>query len=691
MTQTKIINEEDLGINILKKKSIEEILKSPLVKEASYIKFFLPNDEDSLEFLKKRVLELSKSALEEIFLISKEKRSFENTLMAFDKACMFFSIFSSVLSLVKNTYTQKEMREKATEIKNTFSKFYIENFSGNRRLYGAIQDYLKGNKKDENLNAEQSYYLEDLVRDFKQAGFHLEKKEFEKVKELKKELALLSADFSKNVNNDTSHIIVSKEELKGASADFLSNLQEEKSKYVVKTDYPSYFHVMENAEIEETRRKLYLAFNNRAHPQNDLILKKVIELRFEMSNLLGYENFSCCDLDGEMAKNPQVVHQFIDDLLPRVKEKAVKEFKELKSNLPEGISLKGGSFKPWDLAYISNQFKKSSLNVDEKSLSEYFPLEGTLKGLFDIYEKFFGFEFILKDEKLWHSDVRLLEVKIKGSPSESLGFVALDLFPREGKYTHACSCAICPPLKIENKWQGALNLVIANFTKPTKGKPSLLMFNEVNTFFHEMGHALHALSGRALMPTLAGYHTRMDFVELPSQILEEWLWEKDILKGLSQHYKTKEPIEDILLDKKIASKSFDSGRHTLRQLILTKLSLKLFESGDSSQVGSLFKKLSSEMNGEICFEKENHFESAFGHLMGYGAKYYSYLWAKVFALDIFSEIKRKDGLLKSSEGKKYFDKILSKGGGVDPNDLIQDYLGRKPSQDAFISDLGIDI
>lgn len=671
--------------------ALEDFFEKPAFDSSSDIKNYLPQNESDLEYIQKRVFKLSKEALDRIFKQEADKRNFDNTILAYDKAACFFSVFSSIISLVKNTYPDESMRIKAIEINNQFSQFAIEHFGSNRAYYQAVQEYLKLNHANEVLSEEQSYYLEDLSRDFKKAGFHLEAKAFEKVTALKKEIALLSNEFSKNINNDNSHVLFSESELEGADKDFIKQLKQKEGSYVVETDYPSYFHVMENVKSEEARRKLYLAFNNRAHPENDSVLKKVIELRHQMAQALGYENFSSYDLDGQMAKDPKTVHEFIDKLYPKVKEKAQREFAELKENLPKEVKLQSdSSFKPWDLAYISNQYKKACLSVDEKALSEFFPLESTLTGLFDIYEQFFDFEFTLKDEVLWHPDVRLMQVTQKAT-GQNLGYIALDLFPREGKYSHACSCAICPPLKVNGKWQSALNLVIANFTKPSKEKPSLLMFNEVNTFFHEMGHALHALSGQAQMPSLAGYYTKMDFVELPSQILEEWLWEKDILKDLSQHYETKQVVDEALLDKKILSKRFDSGRHTLRQLVLTRLSLMLFEKGDAGQVGALFEQLSREMNSEIYFEKENHFESAFGHLMGYGAKYYSYLWAKVFALDIFNEIKKKNGLLKSAEGKKYFDKILNRGGGLDPNFLMEDYLKRKPSQEAFIEDLGLDI
>lgn len=680
------------GLNLLNSDCIQDILaQAPLLNNRQDIVAFLPESVSDLEVIKKRVFALSLQELEKIFTLPNQDRTFLNTAFALDQVQAFFSIFSSLLFLVKNTFTDEKMRHEAQKIKNEFSTFYIENIASNRKVYEALNAYISEKKSHEALDEQEEYFLEDVIRDFKKAGFHLSENDFQAVSKLKKELALLENEFSKNVNEDKSQVIIYDDQLEGLDEDFLKSLEKKDNQYIVYTDYPSYFYVMRQAKSQALRKAFYLAFSNRAYPQNESVLKQVIEKRQQMSVLLGYSSYAQYDIDGQMAQSPEVVESFIQNLVPKIRQKAQNEFKDLIKDLPDFIELnEKGQINPWDLLYLSNNYKKQHFEIDEKQLSEYFPLEKTIKGLFDIYEQFFGFEFHLCDDvKLWHPDVKLMEILDKES-RKSYGFIALDLFPREGKYTHACSSAIIPPLFVDQGWAPAWNLVIGNFTKPSQEKPALLQFDEVNTFFHEMGHAIHALMGRAKMPSFAGYCTKMDFVELPSQLLEEWLWEEDILKDLSSHYLTGKNIDQPILQKKIQSKNFDTGRAIIRQLVFTQLSLQLFKDGDPNQVNKLFRELSAKWVPEVALDPENHFESSFGHLMGYGSKYYSYLWAKVFALDVFETIKTNNGLLNAQEGKKYIKEILSKGGGVDPNQLMQNYLQRKPSQKAFLKDMGIE-
>ena len=272
---------------------------------------------------------------------------------------------------------------------------------------------------------------------------------------------------------------------------------------------------------------------------------------------------------------------------------------------------------------------------------------------------------------------------------EILGTLMLDLYPRPNKYSHAAHTTIIPSTyKVDGTRIPDVSIVLANFSKPMDGKPSLLKRSEVQTFFHEFGHALHAVLGATTIASLSGTHTKTDFVELPSQMLEEWLHDKDILKKVSGHYITGEPLPDDIIDTIIKLKNLTTGYFVTRQTYLSSIALSYFGAGENKQPHAIMQELYTTMMPHMAFINDNHFYSSFGHLTGYGAKYYGYLWSKVFALDLFATIK-KHGLLSPEIGQKYIKEVLSKGGAQDPNELLYNFLGREPNAQAFLQEMGL--
>ncbi|MCX5922700.1 MAG: M3 family metallopeptidase, partial [Candidatus Dependentiae bacterium] len=364
---------------------------------------------------------------------------------------------------------------------------------------------------------------------------------------------------------------------------------------------------------------------------------------------------------------------------------------QLASDLPAGVTLTAdGKMLPWDAAYATNYYKKKHFNIDETEIANYFPMEKTIKGLLDIYEQFFGLRFNEASiPHVWHEGVRLLEVYDAAS-DKLLGYFLLDLYPRDNKYSHACHVSIVPSIYgANNELLPALSLVIANFPQSTATKPSLLKRKDVTTFFHEFGHALHALLGRTQIASLSGTSVKRDFVEMPSQMLEEWLWDSAILKQVSGHYQTGAPLPDDLIERILALKNFNPARFVQTQLFYASLSLDYFKEGAQKDTFQIYKDLSTKILKHSAFSDEKHMYAAFGHLTGYGAKYYGYLWSKVFALDLFAEIK-KHGLLNPEIGKKYVHDVIGRGGSDEPMVLLEAFLGREPNQEAFLKDLGLD-
>lgn len=635
----------------------------------------------------------AKDIIDAIIAIPDNQRTYANTARPLDEV---FSL--SNLAIAHRVYEALELLHPDEKIRNTahdayiaIQAFWVDYAMSNKALYNALVAYASEQIEHEGLSAQQRYFINDTIDSFKREGLSLPDETLEKVNTLRKELAQLSADFDRNIAQDNSSISVTRDELEGLDDDFLATLkQTNDGLYILGVDYPTYFRVMDNCSVASTRQKLYSVFNNRAYPVNEELLKSIIVKRDKLAHLLGYVDFAHCDIDNQMAQTPERAQAFINDMTERSAVKTEKEFAMLTQTLPSSVELTAdGKIQPWDIAYLQNTYKKTNFNLDEQKIAEYFPMQKTVDELLDIYRQFFSIEFQeIPATGLWHEDVTVVRVLNKQG-DELLGTLMLDLYPRPNKYSHAAHTTIIPSTyKPDGTRIPDVSIVIANFSKPTATQPSLLKRSEVETFFHEFGHALHAVLGATEIASLSGTHTKTDFVELPSQMLEEWLTNKDILKKVSGHYITGQPLPDDIIDTIIELKNLTSGYFVTRQTFLASMALAYFGTGDNKDPYDIMKQLYTKIMKHCAFSKDNHFYTSFGHLTGYGAKYYGYLWSLVFALDIFATIK-KHGLLNPEIGQKYIKEILSKGGAQDPNELLYNFLGREPNSQAFFEEMGL--
>lgn len=639
-----------------------------------------------------------------IVSISKDDRTYANTMEAFDQlvALSDFILAKNFYGALEMVSPKKEIRNIAHDVRLQMQDFIIDSIALNKRLYAAIKEYADTNLKYETLTDDQRYFLNETIKDFERSGLNLPKEQFEQVKQLQKDIASLALQFERNIADVNTTLDVPESALKGLRQEFISNLRRrDDGRYMLDLSYPTITQVLENCQVEETRKQLSRLFANRAYPANEKILIDILQKRAQLALLLDYPDFASLDLDDQMAQTPMRVEQFLTDMQNRAREKVAEEMKAWIADKPEEVSLtKNGRFNPWDLAYVDSIHKKKHFNVDECEIAEYFPLDKTMQGLFDIYQRFFDITLeLVPVEGFWHKDVRCVRVfkNIEVEPSNEnednskqlLGTIFLDLHPREGKFTHACSDTLIPSQRND---QGVINpgvvLVIANFPKATIDRPAILQRNDVKTFFHEFGHALHTLFGATRIASLSGTSVKTDFVELPSQMLEEWLWDKDILKMISCHYKTGKSLADETIENIIKLKQVGAGNFVQRQIWLSKMSLEFHRLKANDSLYDVAKKLYNQIVTSCDFDPENHTYASFGHLCGYNAKYYGYLWSRVFALDLFSVIK-EHGLLNPEIGCHYVDEILSKGGTQDPNQLLRNFLHREPSTDAFFADMGL--
>lgn len=646
-----VMNKEYCNINKTEQiKTIEDLAN-----------LFISNPDDV-----KKTSAICKQELEENLqkiLESGQQESF----VAYDKLFSNFSKTHSVLQILEMVSPSEEVRNSCHAEQIALAELYNKRVAYNKDVYQKL-------KKAE-VKPSLSYSLKSVIDEFETNGINLPDDKREKLAEIINQITKISAEYSFAINQDTPEAQVTEDE-KNNLKDSVANIINDNK--IILTP-PNYMIVMQQANNESLRKKCWQAFLNKS-PQNEVKLKELIKLRDQLAKNLNFENFAAYDIHNQMAKKPETVKDFLNKLIKPLQDKAETEFKYLKDSLPQDVILNNDKFKPWDVKYAQENYRKQYLNIDQEEISKYFEAEKTLNALLHIYEDFLNIKFkLIKYNNLfWHQDIKILELYENNKLS---GYILLDLYPREFKYSHACQATIIPAYK-DNL---SAALVIANFPKPEKDKPSLLQYKDVVTFFHEFGHALHAMLGRTEIAAKSGTNVAMDFVEMPSQMLEEWLKEKNVLKLISSHYQTGQKISDETISALANMEKTDAGFNYLNQLYFALLSLTLFEKDEID-----FQKHSKDLFTKVINKIEfvpNNFLNSFGHLTGYGSKYYGYLWAKVFALDIFDTIKANN--FNQEIGQKYKDVILRPGGTIDPAILINQFLDREPNQNAFLKSLGI--
>ncbi len=631
----------------------------------------------------------AKIKISDIIGVATNKRTFENTIRVFDvlQATSSLAIAGNVLSVLHMVSPDESIRTTCQELLIQIADFSTSAINKNKALYEAIKAYANGNAQVESLTAEEKYFITKTLEEFERSGLGLPEEKLAVVSDLEKKVTALSLSFERNISEDLRTIAVPLEALAGLDKDLIASLKKNASgQYLVPTDTPVYTQVMEHCTVANTRKALYTLYVNRAYPANDALLQEIMAKRSAMASMIGFPTYAALSIYATMAHTPQAVEQFLQELVAKAAAKERAEFEALVQQLPEGVTLSAeGTIHPWDYMFVQSSYEKRFYDLDDRVVAEYFPVEHTLEALMGVYAKFFNLTFAtMPVHGLWASDVRLVRVTERVT-NNLLGYLLLDLFPRDNKFTHACHAPIIPAHAGDTPSLGA---IIANFPRAMGDKPALLTRQSVSTFFHELGHALHSMFGKTAINSFSGTSVKFDFVEVPSQLFEQWLFDKDILRMISSHYKTGEPLPDTIIDRIITTKNLFAGYVVLRQSTLSHMSLSTYQNTGLSPA-ELLQQAYKQTPLHVMFSPENHMFASFGHLTDYGARYYSYLWSKVYSLDLFAEI-RSHGLLNPEIGKKLVDDILSRGGSQEPHDLLVAFLGREPNQEAFLRDMGLE-
>lgn len=639
-------------------------------------------------------------AKKEIETIKKEANpDFENTIVALDRAGEHLNTISAIFFNINAAETNEEIQALAREISPLITA-HSNDILLDQALFQNIEKVHQ--KKDQlQLTEEQQTLLEKTYKAFVRNGARLNEKEKARLREIDQELAQLSLKFGENVLAETNkfELVLEKEEdllgLPEAIKEAAAQAAEEKGKsgkWIFTLAFPSYIPFITYAENRELRKQLFIAYNTKACKGDELDnqqnIHQILRLRNERATLLGYQTFADLVLEERMAKSADEVLTFLGNLLEKAKPKALEEVKELTEfakNL-DGVE----KLEKWDFAYYAEKLKKRKFEVDDELLRPYFSLEKVIAGVFNTAEKLFDIRFVEnKDIPKYHPDVNTYEVQ--DTNGKHIAVFYADFFPRAGKRNGAWMTSFRGQKIMDGKDFRPHVSIVCNFTKPTKTKPSLLTFNEVTTLFHEFGHALHGMLADGTYESLSGTSVFWDFVELPSQIFENWCYEKACLDLFAAHYETGERIPEELIRKIKDAANFHQGYQTLRQISFGLLDMA-YHRQDPSTIPNLaaFEKATMAPTSLLPEVEGTLMSTSFSHIFqgGYAAGYYSYKWAEVLDADAF-ELFLEKGIFDKETANAFKTHILSAGGSAHPSLLYRRFRGRDPRPEALLKRAGL--
>lgn len=643
-----------------------------------------------------KTIELAKEEIDTI-IKNPNAPTFSNTIEALDYSGEQLDRLSNIFFNLNSAETCDEMQKIAQEVSPLLTAF-SNDIALNEDLFKRVKA-VYDQKDTLNLTTEQATLLDKKFKGFSRNGALLNEEDKLKLREIDAELAKIKLTFGENVLAETNNYqlhITNEADLKGlpdGAKEMAASLAKSKNLegWVFTLDFPSYLPFVTYVENRELRKEITIAAGKKAFQNNEFDnqenVKRIVELRHKRANLLGYQSHSHFVLEERMAQNPEKVQSFLNDLLEKAKPAAQKEFAELTAYAAalDGID----QLEKWDGAYYSEKFKQKLFSLDDELLKPYFKLENVLNGAFTIAEKLFGITFKeVFDIDKYHEDVQTFEVL--DFEGKLVAVFYSDFFPRKGKRNGAWMTSFKPQHIKEGINERPHVSIVCNFTPPTETKPSLLTFNEVTTLFHEFGHALHGMLANTTYPSLSGTSVYWDFVELPSQVMENWCYEPEALALFAKHYETGEIIPQKYVEKIKESASFLEGMATLRQLSFGILDMAYHGKSQTIDDVKAFEKQAMEIASLYPDVEENCMSTSFSHIFqgGYSSGYYSYKWAEVLDADAFAYFQEK-GIFNTEVATKFKDNVLAKGGTELPMELYKKFRGQEPKVEALLKRAGL--
>ena len=601
-------------------------------------------------------------------LVSNIKSSENIDLSNFNELESAIYDLSGRIAFMGDVHPDEKIRDFGNEADSKIQNLALEIFK-DQDLYEKFKEI-----ETENLDEESKTFYRDLEIDFKDAGHGLSDEKKDRLTEIEKKLIDLSISFSENIAKDKTEVMFLEDELKGLSQNELKNLKKNNDSFVITMAYPDVNAVMENCSVRKTREIVWKAFNNRAVKENSPILEEAVQLRNEKALLFGFKTWAEYRLQNRMAKSPKNVASMYESLIPKLQKAAEVEKIELAID-----NIEISDITPWDIRYFISKERSKVSSIENSELKKFFYIHDVKTEMFKVCEEVFDLHIKPEsNETAWHEDVELWSLWEKNG--QQLAYFYLDLYPREGKYTHAAVFDISSGGS--SRQELPICSMVANFPNPNTGD-GLMTFDEVETLFHEFGHVLHNGIGKSKYTRFVGANCEWDFVEAPSQIMEHWVWKVECMKRISTHIESGESLSEEICEKLNKSKNIGVSLLTLRQVSFGLADQHLH--GENFKDSLLEIEHSAQKVTTITYPKDINHLAAFGHLLGgYDAAYYGYLWAEIIGDDLFSRFEN-EGVLSNSVGVDYKNKILKPGGTVPAENMVQDFLGRKWNDEAFLS------
>ncbi|KAJ2730338.1 metalloendopeptidase [Coemansia sp. BCRC 34962] len=582
--------------------------------------------------------------------------------------------------------------------KEKLSAFKIESMM-REDVYRAVRAVFDNSDEMASLGPEDRRLVEKMELEFRRHGLALDEDKREHLRKIKTRISELEIKFSRSINEGDGQAVLTRDELEGLPSDFFEGRATEvvdgQEGFVVTTKYPDILPVMRLAKREETRECMFVVEGQRC-PENIPILQEAVALRLEAAQLLGYRTHAEFVLEENMAKAPTPVLEFENDLRSRLNVLADKEIEEIEALKKADKQAAGKPYTGlygWDYRYYTNLVKERKHSINDEEVKQYFPVKEVTRSILDIYQNMLSLRFVkIENPPVWHTDVEMYEVW-EAAEETFVGHFYLDLFPREGKYNHAAVWPIRAGFdRPDGSREYPVAAMVANFPKPTMSAPALLTHDDATTLLHELGHVFHGICSVTKWALFHETRTERDFVEVPSQMLENWSWEPSVLQKFAVHHQTGEPIPEALVKRLVAAKNEGAGLFNLRQLFFGLYDMAIHNTADGKvDVKALYNELKEDI---MRFQNGSHDTcsvATFDHLMGgYDSGYYGYLWSQVFSADMYASRFAKDGVFNQQTGLDYRREILCPGGSRDAMDSLIQFIGRKPDSTAFIKLIGLE-
>ena len=646
---------------------------------------YTPQEISALEERAAKELDIN---LNFLAAIPADRRDFTNTVRALEDAYTSYWFVPKNLSLLSYFHQDSAVRDAAANLEAIGVDKKLSVFA-RKDVYKALKEYADTNPQ---LNHQDMRLLSKWLERFERAGMALSEKDAEAYAKLNTARLNKITRYNVNLNNYKDELVVGREELDGLGETYINRLERTKDgKYIVTLKYPDYNPFMSSAKSEKARKALQEKFARRGGKENVKLLEDTVELRRKQAALLGFKRYPDYVLPVRMAKNYETLEVFLKNLQKEVTPLAQDEMKAYLKLQEETTGQQADEMTAWNLPYWSNQYKKKYYQVDDDKIKEYFPADKVISGMFEVFGNLFGITFTQADLPVWHPEVVVYQIKDKKT-GELISNFYLDLFPRDGKYTHAATWSFVDRFELPDGHMQTPSVVIAaNFTPAGNGTPSLLEHSEVETLFHEFGHVLQMSMATSKYATLTGDNVAWDYIEAHSQLLENWAWQPQVLKKISAHYKTGETLPDGLISSLVKSKNVGVAVAFLRQNFLGQYDLALHTAAKRVDSTKLYAQMMHNISG-IPMTKGTYPQASFGHIMSltdpYDVGYYVYAWSLVIAQDIFSRFE-DEGLFNAELGAKLRKYIYTPGTVYDENEMVEKFLGRPYNDKAFLKSLGI--